>query len=203
MRVSEVAKKLGVSPWTVRYYCNNGMLETNRTPGGHRTITEEQLKRFQQTHGLYPTSTQQKTAHYARSSSGDKKLIQAQLDELEQTYGTPDHIYTDTGSGLNENRKGLWKLIHDAEEGKIDHIYITYQDRLTRFGYSYLEHIIQHAGCELTVLHDKKKYSLEKELMDDFMSLIASFAGRFYRMRGKQQQKQLLDDANQRIDNGE
>lgn len=203
MRVNEAAKRLGVSPWTVRAYCNNGLLKTNRTPGGHRSITEEQLKRFQQAQGILPDNTQKRTAHYARSNSSDKTLIQGQLDELEKVYGKPDRIYTDNGSGLNENRKGLWKLIKDIENGEIDQVHITYQDRLTRFGYAYLEHIIQHAGCEITVLHDKKKYSLEQELMDDFMSLIASFSGRFYRMRGKKQQKQLLDDAINRIEDDE
>ena len=200
MRVNEAAKRLGVSPWTVRNYCNDGRLESNRTPGGHRNITEEQLKRFQHAHGMTPNETQLKTAHYARSSNGNKELIQAQLNELEQTYGTPTITYTDKGSGLNENRPSLWKMIREAENGNIDRICVTYQDRLTRFGNKSLQHIIEHTGCELIILHDKKKYSIEQELMDDFMSLIASFSGRFYRMRGKKQQKQLLDDAAKRID---
>lgn len=203
MRLHEAAERLGLSTWTTRQYCNSGELESTRTPGGHRTISEEQLRRFQQTKGLLPNENNTRTAYYVRSSSGNKELIQAQLDELANTYGAPDKIYTDTGSGLNENRHGLWKLITDAEAGKIDRICITYQDRLTRFGYSYLQHIIERTGCQLVVLHDKKKYSLEQELMDDFMSLIASFSGRFYRLRGKKQQQQLLDDASNRINNGE
>ena len=34
--------------------------------------------------------------------------------------------------------------------------------------------------------------SLQEELLKDFMSLIASFSGKFYRLRGYEQQKQLL-----------
>lgn len=201
MRVHEAAKRLGVSHWAVRQYCNNGELDSNRTPGNQRNITEDQLKRFMIKKGMIQEDNP-KTAFYVRSTSGDTKLIQAQIDELTQEYGEPNKIYKDSSSGLNENRKGLWRLIQDIEDGKYDRICITYQDRLTRFGYSYIEHICERSGTSIAILHDKKKYSIEQELMDDFMSLIASFSGRFYRMRGTKEQKQLLADANERLDHG-
>ena len=44
------------------------------------------------------------------------------------------------------------------------------------------------------------KISAEQELMNDFMSLIASFSGKFYQLRGYTQQKQLLTQAEHNID---
>lgn len=35
--------------------------------------------------------------------------------------------------------------------------------------------------------------------MEDFMSLIASFSGKFYRLRGYQQQRELLSTAEKKI----
>lgn len=201
MRVHEAAKELGVSPWSIRKYCNNGELQSNRTPGGQRNITPEQLKQYKINKGLQRKETDRKIAFYIRSSSGNKELLQAQITELEQHYGKAEKIYKDSASGLNENRKGLQQLLKDVEQSKYDAVCVTYQDRLTRFGFSYLEHIIKRTGTELIVLHEKKKYSLEQELMEDFMSLIASFSGRFYRIRGKKQQLKLLEDVSSRIDN--
>ena len=49
----------------------------------------------------------------------------------------PDKIYSDIGSGLNENRLQLKQLLNDVTQNKIKTIYITYKDRLTRFGFEY------------------------------------------------------------------
>jgi putative resolvase len=193
MRVSEAAKLLHVSPATVRNYCNAGLIETQRTPYGHRVITQEAIDAF------LGKTTKRITAFYLRSSSGDKTLLQKQKEELTQAYGEPDYTYRDSASGLNEQRKGLQQLLTAAKKGKYNTLCITYQDRLTRFGYHYLQQLLQEYGVQILVLHENIKYSIEEELMKDFMSLIASFSGRFYRIRGKQQQKQLLHDAEEQL----
>jgi len=57
--------------------------------------------------------------------------------------------YKDMGSGLNANRKGLWRLIRDAKKGKFSSVVINYKDRLTRFGYRYLEEYLNDFGVEV------------------------------------------------------
>lgn len=47
-------------------------------------------------------------------------------------------VYKDIASGLNDDRKDLNRLISDIAEYKIDTVYITFKDRLTRFGFGYL-----------------------------------------------------------------
>lgn len=204
MRVSDVAKVLNVSPSSVRYYCDKGWLECSKTPGGQRFFTQENVQKFKETMGVAPDS--QPTPHlafYVRSSSGDKKLIQAQIDELTQAYGEPDKIFRDSASGLNEHRPGLQRLLNDVRKGKYTAVCATYQDRLTRFGFSYIKQLVEQNGVSVLILHDKQKYSIEQELMDDFMSLIASFSGRFYRLRGYNQQRELLASAKDEIDKRE
>jgi molybdopterin-binding protein len=43
---SQVAELLGVSPDTVRRWCDDGKLEATRTNGGHRHIAGEDLARY-------------------------------------------------------------------------------------------------------------------------------------------------------------
>ena len=212
MRVGEAAHKLHVSPASIRNYCESGRLHCERTPQWQRYITQKDINEFikntqkpdlspkeQQSNQRHDT-TPQHTAFYIRSSSGDKKLLQQQINELTQAYGTPDKTYQDKASGLNEKRPGLNSLLTALNRGKYDRICVTYKDRLTRFGYEYIRRYATTNGCEISVLHDDIKYSQEQELMQDFMSLIASFSGKFYRLRGTKQQKELLETVEHELD---
>ena len=142
-------------------------------------------------------------AHYIRSSNGNKKLLKTQEEQLYKKYGKPNYLISDRASGLNEKRKGLQKLIKLAEEEKINRIIITQKDRLTRFGFSYLEQLFKAHDVEIIVAFENEDKSLSEELMQDFMSLIASFSGKFYRLRGYEQQRKLLSDAEREINDRE
>lgn len=187
-RVNEVASLLKVSPTSVRRYANEGRLEHNLTPMGQRVFTQEQLDAF-----LGVEETQKVTVFYVRSSQGKQEQLDSQADLLTKAYGLPVRIYSDKGSGLNENRKGLKRLLDDASNHKFTQLVITQQDRLTRFGYSYLERLLDAHGVSILILGETKEKSLYDELLQDFMSLIASFSGKFYRLRGYEQQHALID----------
>lgn len=193
MRVSQVGKQLGISASTVRKYTREGKLECSLNPAGQRIYTQENVNKF------LGITTLPVNVFYVRSSSGDKNLIDSQIKELTETYGEPTKIYKDTGSGLNDNRPGLEKLLKDASKQKFNQVYITYEDRLARFGTKFIKQLLQKDNINLTILHDKIKYSVEEELLQDFMNLLASFSGKFYRLRSKQSQSQLLDKAKQKL----
>lgn len=201
LRIGQVAKKLGVTPQTVRHYCELGILPYRLTPSGQRIFEEKDVTRL-----LHNDDQEEQdiTAYYVRASDGNQTSINNQIQELKNAYGDNDNItiYTDRSSGLNEKRKGLQRLIRDAEKGKIQHVKVTYKDRLTRFGYTYIEHILNTAGVDIEALHDKQQTPNE-ELMEDFMKLIASFSGRLYQMRSTQNQKRLLEDAQERLEEKE
>lgn len=199
LRVNEAAKQLNVSPSTLRRYVQNGDIKCVKTPTGQRTFTQKDIDEFL---GKEETSTEQTKAYYVRSSDGDNTKISNQIKMLEKAYGENDSniIVKDKSSGLNDKRKGLQKLINLSQERKITDIYITQQDRLTRFGYNYLEQLFEQNNVQIHVLNDTSEKSLQEELLQDFMSLIASFSGKFYRLRGYEQQKQLLNKIEEQID---
>ena len=95
-------------------------------------------------------------------------------------------IVKEVGSGLNDKRPKLEKLLEHVMDGKVNNIYVTYKDRLTRFGYHYLEKICEHYGVRIIVVKDiERRKSIEQELAEDLMSLIASFSGKLYELRSK------------------
>ena len=193
MRVHEAAEILNVSPSSVRRFIKEGRLKCSFTPGGQRVVTQDQIDEF------LGVEKSESYAFYVRCSRGEKKNLESQIQKLTEAYGDPITVFSDKGSGLNENRKGLWRLISSAEKGEFTVLAITAKDRLTRFGFRYLEEYLKLLGVEIVILDDEREKSLQEELMQDFMSLIASFSGKFYKMRGIEQRKLLLKRAEESL----
>lgn len=199
IRTGEMAGVLGVTPQTVRKYVREGSIPHHRTPGGELLFTPEDVRTAL---GDTPNEpSEQQWVYYARSSSGNKNSIQNQMQLLQQNYPSNNKpiIIKDNASGLNENRKGLKRLLDLADQNKITDLAITNKDRLTRFGYKYLERYLTKQGITIHVLNQKRDQTAEQELMDDFLALIASFSGRFYKIRNKTGQLKLLQTAQEKI----
>src|SRR5699024_7703424 len=148
LKVRDVAEQLGVSPSAVRLYTNNGELECYWTRKGQRYFTQEQVNKFL---GVDPVRT---TAFYVRSSQGDKKLLDTQIELLTAEFGEPVKVYSDKASGLRENRPGLNKMIEDAKNDVFNCLAVVNKDRLTRFGFKYISDHLETLGVETLVLEE-------------------------------------------------
>jgi putative resolvase len=151
--ISEAAKILGVSIPTLRRWEKNGKLPALRTLGGHRRYPEQYLNCAAA--GITPkptdqpsepaTATEQRTcAIYARVSSYKQSAdgnLDRQIERIKKHAQLPETtpIFAEYGSGLNTDRRGLNRLLKSVEKKQISTIYIEYRDRLTRFGYGFLE----------------------------------------------------------------
>ena len=83
---------------------------------------------------------------YCRVSNTKQKQDLEKQEQLLREYcvknGTkPDLVLSDIGSGMKEDRKNFQRLITLVKEGKVDTVYISYKDRLTRFGFDYFDYI--------------------------------------------------------------
>ncbi|MFH5801364.1 IS607 family transposase [Haladaptatus sp. CMAA 1911] len=189
--VGEFADELGVHRQTVKNWCSEGEIDYTRTPGGHRRIPHRELLRLSG-----DSQATDKVALYARVSGhaqGQDSDLNRQIESL--TKYAHDHgwsienKYSDVGSGLNEKRRGLNKLLDDAENADYGRVLVTYQDRLTRFGFSYLERLLDQYGVEITVINKETDKTAHEELVDDFLQLAASFAGKLYGMRSSKRKR--------------
>lgn len=99
------------------------------------------------------------------------------------------------GSGLNDKRKGFVKLCKLVIDKKINKIIIEHKDRLTRFQYNLIEMFFNSYGVEIELV-DKKEYTEQEELVNDMMMLIASFSGRLYSARAKENSKKRKEQNN-------
>ena len=199
LRIGQAAKFLYISTTSIRRWDKAGKIQCFRTPGGHRRIELVEVKRIKSGQALQTKAV--KPAIYARVSSHEQKQkgdLQRQINAAQQ-YCTslgfkPAPVFKDIGSGLNTKRRGFLKLCRQIESGKINHVVLTYPDRLTRFGFRYLEHYFASHGAIIEIINQSTDSSLEQELVQDLIAIVTSFSGRVHGLRSararKKRQKQ-------------
>ena len=187
--ISLAARICGVCAKTLRRWDIRGVICPSRTPGGHRRYARDALVEFLETGEYHPklTETTGIAAVYGRvSASKQKKDLQTQLLALSrraQADGFTPKIYTDIGSGLNDKRPRFLRLLSDAVERRFDRLYITYRDRLARFGTHSYEEIFRTLHIPIICIREASDGTLESQLVKDVIALITSFAGKLHRSR--------------------
>ncbi|MFC3493100.1 MerR family transcriptional regulator [Glycomyces rhizosphaerae] len=61
MRIGELARRTGVSERSLRYYEQQGLLESGRTPGGHREYAERAVDRVVRIQIMYAAGLSSRT----------------------------------------------------------------------------------------------------------------------------------------------
>lgn len=102
----------------------------------------------------------------------------------------PEYVFRDIASGMNESRKGLQDLIELVINHKITKVFITHKDRLTRFGFQYLESVFKKFNVDIEIINLDSEKSFQEELSEDLIAIIHYFSMRFYGKR-KNRLKQL------------
>jgi len=186
-RTGKVAEKLGVHKVTVIRWIKQGRIKAIRVGREYR-ISEDEVKR------LLKGKVANTAVIYARVSSSDQRsYLERQVEYLKEYcsargYNVVD-VLTDVASGLNEKRRGLKKLFKYVINGEVDVVVISYKDRLTRFGFRYLEEFFNSHGVRIEVVFGEEPRDLQQELIEDLITIVTSFAGRLYGMRSHKKKK--------------
>ncbi len=193
LTIGEVAQRLGKTTTTIRRWEREGIIKALRTPTGHRIFPETEINRVLGITSKEAKSFERKrVALYARVSTRKQQQAGnlARQSERLLTYAEKNN-YTiqlnikDLGSGLNEKRRGLKRVLQAIQQEEIDSILIEYKDRLTRFGYQYLEQYADSYGVMIEVIDEQPKKELEAELVEDMIAIVTSFAARIYGRRSQ------------------
>jgi len=171
MKLSEWAKQMGITYTTAWRWCKSDRMPCpwEKTPTG--TII------------VHPNSNQDlQTIIYSRVSSSSKKDdLKRQEDRCKsfcEAKGlTVYKSFKEVASGMNDDRKILNKIL-DLPPSRL---VVEHKDRLTRFGFNYLEKLLTKSGWEMVVVN--KDEIEEDDLMKDLISIITSFCCRYYGLR--------------------
>ena len=180
--ISKAAKMLGVAVKTVNVWSIKGKIKYSRTLGRDRRYSESEINRI-----LGKTTPKNKCVIYARVSSAKQRNrgdLERQKERLvtyatEHGYETID-VLSETVSGLNEERRRLHELLDIIEDRNADVVLIESKDRLTRFGFEYIERFVNHFGARIEIVEQKKVKSAQDELVEDLTAIISTFVLRIY-----------------------
>lgn len=146
-----------------------------------------------------------KNVIYARVSTTSQKSNLDHQIELIKSYMLSngikvDEIYSEIASGLNEDRQELNRLIQNIKENKISNIYISFKDRLTRFGFNYFKNIFAMYNTNIIVLDEQEETNkdFQQELVEDLISIVHHYSTKLYSNRRKKMKEieNLLSDKN-------
>lgn len=143
-----------------------------------------------------------KVVIYARvSSSENKDNLAAQVDRLTQYSIAKGYqivsTYAEIGSGVNDKRPKLEKLLTETNYSKI---IVEHKDRLTRFGFNYIKTLLKNHGKEIEVVN--LSTNDESNLMEDLISIIHSFSARMYGLRRSTRKTEKIIEVLNQKDNG-
>ena len=135
---------------------------------------------------------------YARvSSTNRKKELDYQVNRIIEFANSnglkTTKIFKEVASGMNDNRTEFWKMM----DSNPSTIIIENKDRLTRFGFNYIERLSKKLNIRIIIMNDNQ--SDEQDLIKDLVSIITSFCCRLYGLKrgynkSKKIQKQIYDN---------
>lgn len=170
--VKQAGEIFGVSANTIRRWCDDGSLKSQRTPSNQRRV-------FIPPNGSpkNPESPKSNFIYVRVSSSKQRDDMERQLAFLKSKY--PDHLVVkDVGSGLNYKRKGLLRLLAQSNRGEVGEIVVFSKDRLCRFGFELLEWSFLQNDTKL-VVQNKTDKTPEEEFTEDILAILQVFACRW------------------------
>lgn len=188
MLVKEWARLEGLHPQTVWKWCRQGTMPVpvEQTPTGMWLIHDPKYET-----ASHPNPAGSRTVCYARVSSGGRKGdLQRQADRLKAfalNMGVEKpEIVTETGSGMNDRRRKLNRLLSDPTVGTL---IVERRDRLARMNMGLVESALKAQGRRIIVVDDTEP---DDDLVRDMAEVLTSFCARLY---GRRAAKRKTDAA--------
>ena len=183
MKLSEYAKQQGISYRTAFRWWKAGQIPGYQAPTGTIIVQEPKAE----------TAQAQRVAIYARVSSHEHQAnLDRQAERLLSYCAAKGYrvskVVKEIASGVNDSRPKLLALLEDQA---VTLIVVEHKDRLTRFGYRYLDTLLKGQGRALEVVNEAENEA--EDLIADLTSIIYPFCARLYgRRRAKRKTEALV-----------
>src|SRR5215472_3951244 len=173
MKLSEYAKQQGISYRTAFRWWKAGQIPGYQAPTGTIIVQEPKAEAAQE----------QRVAIYARVSSQEHLAnLDRQAERLLSYCAAKGYqvakVVKEVASGVNDSRPKLLALLEDQS---ITLIVVEHKDRLTRFGFRYLDTLLKGQRRALEVVNEAGNEP--EDLLADLTSIIYSFCARLYGQR--------------------
>jgi putative resolvase len=194
MKAKEVLKILKITRPTLCKYVKEGKIKTFKNVNGQYTYDKNSVLTFVN-QNIEPVNV-----IYCRVSTNKQKNDLENQKDLILNYCNNngykiDKIFKDIGSGMNFDRKDFQELLNLVTNYKIDKVFISYKDRLSRISFDMFNNLFKQFGCEIVIINniDDEK-TVEKEIFSEIITIIHSFSMKMYSKRRKDKLKLLKNE---------
>jgi putative resolvase len=186
MKLRAFAQQVGVRYETAWRWFKAGKIKGRQLESGTIIVTEEL--------GQQP-QPERIVVVYARVSANENRPnLDTQAERLCAYCAAKgwkvSKVVKEVGSGVNDGRKKLLALLADPT---ITVIVVEHKDRLTRFGFKYIETLLAVQGRSIEVVNITENPI--EDLMADLVSIIYSFSAKLYgQRRAKRKTEQIVKE---------
>ena len=187
MKLSDYAKQAGVRYETAWRWFRDGKIRGHRVGAHTIIITEDE--------GEARIAAGDQVAIYARVSAAENRPnLDSQAERLVAYCAARGYqvsqVVKEIGTGVNDSRPQLLKLLSDPRVGVI---VVDHKDRLTRFGFRYIEALLAVNGRRVEVVNLAENG--REDLLSDLTAIIYSFCARLYGQRRAKRQTEKISQA--------
>lgn len=189
IKLSEYAKIHSITYRTAWQYFKDGKIN-----GSINSINRTILVPYEWEEEVKIVTNKPNVVIYSRVSSSENKDNLISQSYRLMDFGIKNNyniveIIKEIGSGVNDNRPKLNKIL---KQNNWDILLIEHKDRLTRFGFNYIENLLENQNKKIVVVNHSEE--LIHDLMEDLISIIYSFSARLYGLRrSKNKIKNIVD----------
>jgi putative resolvase len=188
MKLSEYAKKYGITYRTAFRWWQNGHIKGFQKPSGTIIVTEGE----EETQHGRSDQTPAQVFIYARvSSPKQKESLEQQVSRLEDYCAAKGYqirkVVKEIGSGVNDNRRKFLALLSDPH---VSTIVVEHKDRATRFGFHYLETLLALQGRSIEVANLAENN--REDVLHDLSRIVYHVCARLYGQRRAKRKKELI-----------
>lgn len=194
MKANRVLKILNVTRPTLVKYVKDGTIRTTTLPNGTYDYNDEDVY-------LKSGRTKERVSViYSRVSTAKQKVDLENQEKTLMNWCNANGIkiaksYKDVASGMNFDRKQFMTMLDDILEYKVDAVYITYKDRLSRISFDMFQKLFGEFGCKIVVINDTEDAkSNEAEIFEEIISMLHCFAMKMYSNRRKKKLQLIKED---------
>lgn len=185
MKLSHYARQQGISYSTALRWWHQGVIRGYQAPSG-TIIVEADSKQAR---------APERVVIYARVCSAEhKENLERQVERLMQYCTVRGYqvaqVVKEIASGVNDSRPKLLALLKDRQATRM---VVEHTDRLTRFGFRYLETLVEIQGRTIEVVNVAEND--KEDLIADLVAMVYRFTARLYgQRRAKRKTKRMVQE---------
>jgi predicted site-specific integrase-resolvase len=184
MKSKDVLKILNITRPTLTSYVKTGKILVKLLPNGYYDYDDDSVYKFI---GKDKYDFQRINIIYARVSTYKQKndlgnQVLQLIDYCNDNNIKYDKIFKEIASGIDFDRKEFYELMNLVINNKVNNIYITYKDRISRLSFLTMENLFKHFGTNIIVIN-YKNISDKDDLFEELINIVHLFSTKIYSSR--------------------